>query len=79
VVEDINNNRFVVGGKPNTKVYWQVTGERVDFTSEAIRQLMPVEQLKTGALNAPTLNNESMSARMTKLERGEELPARTVK
>jgi hypothetical protein len=69
VLEDIKGNTFVIGGKPKTKVYWQVTGERADVSAEAIRRLMPVEQLKTGALSGRMLDDEFLSGCMEQLER----------
>jgi hypothetical protein len=69
VLEDIKGNTFVIGGKPGTKVYWQVTGERADVSAEAIRRLMPVEQLKTGALSGRMLDDEFLSGCMEQLER----------
>jgi len=69
VAEDIQNNRFVIGGKPGTKVYWQVTGERQDVSAEATRRMMPVEQLKTGPLAGRMLDDEFLSGCMEQLER----------
>jgi hypothetical protein len=69
VAEDVKDNRFVIGGKPNTKVYWQVTGERQDVSAEATRRMMPVEQPKTGALAGRMLDDEFLSGCMAQLER----------
>jgi len=69
VAEDIKGNTFVIGGKPGTKVYWQVTGERADVSAEAIRRMMPVEQPKTGALSGRMLDDEFLSGCMEQLER----------
>jgi len=69
VAEDIKGNTFVIGGKPGTKVYWQVTGERADVSAEAIRRMMPVEQLKTGPLAGRMLDDEFLSGCMEQLER----------
>jgi hypothetical protein len=68
VAEDVKGNRFVIGGKPGTKVYWQVTGERQDVSAEAIRRMMPVEQPKTGALAGRMLDDEFLSGCMEQLE-----------
>ncbi len=68
VAEDIKGNSFVIGGKPGTKVYWQVTGERADVSAEAIRRMMPVEQPKTGALSGRMLDDEFLSGCMEQLE-----------
>ena len=69
VAEDIKGNTFVIGGKPGTKVYWQVTGERADVSAEAIRRMMPVEQPKTGGLAGRMLDDEFLSGCMEQLER----------
>jgi hypothetical protein len=69
VAEDIKGNTFVIGGKPGTKVYWQVTGERQDVSAEAIRRMMPVEQPKTGALAGRMLDDEFLAGCMEQLER----------
>ena len=69
VAEDVSGNRFVIGGKPGTKVYWLVTGERQDVSAEAIRRTMPVEQPKTGALAGRMLDDEFLSGCMEQLER----------
>jgi len=68
VVEEIHNNQFVIGGKPGTKVYWMVTGERKDQSAEIIRALMPVEQQKTGALVGRSLDDEFLATTMMQLE-----------
>jgi len=69
VAEKISGNRFVIGGKPGTEVYWQVTGERQDVSAEAIRRMMPVEQPKTGPLAGRMLDDEFLSGCMEQLER----------
>ncbi len=69
VAEEIKGNTFVIGGKPGTKVYWQVTGERADVSAEVIRRLMPIEQPKTGALANRMLDDEFLSGCMEQLER----------
>jgi len=69
VLEDVQDNRFVIGGKPGTKVYWLVTGERADVSAEVIRRLMPVEQEKKGALSGRMLDDEFLSGCMEQLER----------
>jgi len=68
VVEEVHNNQFVIGGKPGTKVYWMVTGERKDQSAEIIRALMPVEQPKTGALVDRSLDDEFLATTMKQLE-----------
>ncbi len=69
VLEDVKDNRFVIGGKPNTKVYWQVTGERQDVSAEAIRRLISFEQPKNGKLRSRMLDDEFLSGVMLQLER----------
>ncbi len=69
VAEDIKGNTFVIGGKPGTKVYWLVTGERQDVSAEAIRRLMPVEQPKTGELKGRMLDDDFLVGCMEQLER----------
>jgi len=68
VVEEVHNNQFVIGGKPGTKVYWMVTGERKDQSAEIIRAMMPVEQPKTGALVGRSLDDEFLATTMKQLE-----------
>ncbi|MGQ9708754.1 MAG: hypothetical protein ACUVUR_07785, partial [bacterium] len=69
VAEDVKGNVFVIGGKPGTKVYWQVTGERQDVSAEVIRRMMPVEQTKTGELVGRMLDDEFLSGCLKQLER----------
>jgi len=69
VAEDVAGNRFAIGGKPGTKVYWQVTGERKDVSAEATRRMMPVEQPKTGPLAGRMLDDEFISGCMAQLKR----------
>jgi len=69
VAEDIIGNRFVVGGKPGTKVYWQVTGDRKDPSAEITRYIMPVEQLKTGSLAGHSLDDDFLRSTKDQLDR----------
>jgi hypothetical protein len=69
VAEDVSGNRFVIGGKPGTKVYWQVTGERQDVSAEITRRLMPVEQPKTGVLAGTMLDDDFLRGTMDQLVR----------
>jgi len=69
VAEDVKDNRFVIGGPANAKVYWMVTGERIDVSAEATRRMMPVEQPKTGTLSGRMLDDEFLSGCMEQLER----------
>jgi hypothetical protein len=68
VAEDISGNQFVIGGKPGMKVYWQVTGDRKDPSAEIIRDMMPVEQPKTGALAGRSLDDDFLVGCMQQLE-----------
>jgi len=69
VAEKVSGNRFVIGGRPGMEVYWQVTGERADVSAEAIRRMMPVEQVKTGSLTGRMLDDEFLAGCMEQLER----------
>jgi hypothetical protein len=57
IAEDVSGNHFAIGGKPGTKVYWTVTGERKDETAEICKVMTPVEQPKTGALAGRSLDD----------------------
>jgi len=63
VAEEISGNRFAIGGKPNTKVYWQVTGERKDIHAEIARIQTPVVQEKTGDLRGHSIDDDAMIGR----------------
>jgi hypothetical protein len=69
VVEKVKDNRFVIGGKPGADVYWMVTGSRKDPSAEIARILMPVEQVKEGALAGHSLDDEFLVSTMAQLER----------
>jgi hypothetical protein len=69
VVEKVKDNRFVIGGKPGADVYWMVTGSRKDPSAEIARILMPVEQVKEGALIGQSLDDEFLVTTMAQLER----------
>jgi len=68
VAEDVSGNRFAIGGKPGTKVYWLVTGDRKDQSAEIIRAMMPVEQPKTGALARRMLDDDLLASCLKQLE-----------
>ncbi len=68
VAEEVMGNRLTIGGKPGTKVFWTVTGERKDVSAEATRRMMPVEQPKTGKLASRMLDDEFISGCMGQLE-----------
>lgn len=57
IAEDVSGNHFTIGGKPGTKVYWTVTGERKDMTAEICKAMTPVEQPKSGALAGRSLDD----------------------
>jgi hypothetical protein len=69
VAEKVNDNRFVIGGKPGTEVYWTVTAERGDPSAEITRILMPVEQTKEGSLAGRSLDDDFLATTMSQLER----------
>jgi hypothetical protein len=69
VAEDMEDNHFVIGGPPNTKVYWTVTGDRKDPSAEIIRIIMPVEQLKEGGLAGHSLDDDFLASTKAQLER----------
>ena len=69
VAEEVVGNRFTIGGKPGTKVFWQVTGERQDVSAEITRRLMPVEQPKTGVLAGTMLDDDFLRGAMDQLVR----------
>jgi hypothetical protein len=56
VAEDVAGNSFAIGGRPGTKVYWTVTGERKDDVAADARASMPVEQPKTDELRGRSVN-----------------------
>jgi hypothetical protein len=60
VAEDITGNRFVIGGNPNTKVYWEVTGERKDIHAEIARLQTPVVQEKRRSLRNHSIDDDAM-------------------
>ena len=69
VAEDVAGNRFAIGGRPGTRVYWMVTGERKDVGAEAIRRMIPVEQPKTGMLAGTSRDDDFLVGCMDQLER----------
>jgi hypothetical protein len=68
VAEKISENRFVVGGKPGTEVYWTVIAERKDMHAEIARILTPVEQQKTGDLIGHSLDDDGLVSIYNELE-----------
>jgi hypothetical protein len=69
VAEEVQNNRFVIGGKPGTKVHWVVTGERKDPSAEITKIIMPVEQAKDGDLAGRSLDDDFLCSTREQLER----------
>ncbi|KPL18387.1 MAG: hypothetical protein AMJ92_08075 [candidate division Zixibacteria bacterium SM23_81] len=69
VAEKVKGNRFVIGGKPGTEVYWTVTAERKDQSAEITKILMPVEQPKDGSLAGRSLDDDFLATTMMQLER----------
>jgi hypothetical protein len=68
VAEEVSGNTFVIGGKPGTKVYWTVTGDRKDQSAEIARTIMPVEQVKEKELAGRSLNDEFLVSTRAQLE-----------
>jgi hypothetical protein len=68
VSEEVSGNHFVIGGKPSTKVFWTVSGERKDETAEIGRLLQPVEMRKTGHLRGVSLDDAMLVGAMSELE-----------
>ena len=69
VAEKVNGNRFTVGGKPGTEVFWTVTGERRDLAADMARIFTPVEQEKTDDLSGHSLDDDALSGYMDGLEK----------
>ncbi|MCX7785821.1 MAG: hypothetical protein N2201_06330 [candidate division WOR-3 bacterium] len=69
VVDEVKGNTFVIGGKPNTKVYWIVTGDRKDQSAEITRIIMPVEQTKDNELRGRSLDDDFLSVTKEQLDR----------
>jgi hypothetical protein len=68
IAEEVRGNQFVIGGKPGTKVFWTVTGERKDQSAEIGKILMPVEQPKTGELAGLMFDDDFLVNCMKQLE-----------
>jgi hypothetical protein len=69
VSEKVTGNRFVIGGKAGTEVYWTVTGDRKDQSAEITRILMPVEQPKEDELAGHSLDDDFLATTKAQLER----------
>jgi hypothetical protein len=68
VSEKVSGNRFIIGGKPGTEVYWTVTGDRKDQAAEITRILMPVEQNKEGGLAGHSVDDDFLATTKAQLE-----------
>ena len=69
VADKVVGNRFVIGGKPGTEVYWTVTGERKDQLAEVTRARMPVEKPRTGVLVGRSISDANLAGAMPELQR----------
>jgi hypothetical protein len=68
VEDEVNGNRFVIGGKPGAKVFWTVTGERKDPSARVIATLTPVEQNKDGHLVGRSLDDDFLAVTLDQLK-----------
>jgi hypothetical protein len=69
VADKVVGNRFVIGGKPGTEVYWTVTGERKDQLAEITRVRMPVQKPRTGSLVGRSISDANLAGAMPELQR----------
>jgi hypothetical protein len=69
IAEEVQNNRFMIGGKPGTEVHWMVTGERKDPSAKITKIIMPVEQTKDGDLAGRSLDDDFLCSTREQLER----------
>jgi hypothetical protein len=69
VAVDVAGNSFSIGGRPGTKVYWTVTGERKDQLAEITRLRMPVQERRTGALAGRSISDASLAGSLPELQR----------
>ncbi len=68
IVQNVEHNRFVIGGTPGLEIDWLVTAERKDQSAEIIRQLLPVEQIKEGAMVDHSIDDDFLAATRMQLE-----------
>jgi hypothetical protein len=68
IAEEVTGNRFMVGGKPGTKFFWTVSGEREDQNAQLTRILTPVEQQKTGKMVGHSVDDDGLVGNMARLE-----------
>jgi hypothetical protein len=69
VAVDVAGNSFSIGGRPGTKVYWAVTGERKDQVAEITRIRMPVQKRRTGALVGRSISDANLVGALPELQR----------
>jgi hypothetical protein len=69
VAVDVAGNSFSIGGRPGTKVYWTVTGERKDQVAEITRARIPVQKRRTGALVGRSISDANLVGAMPELQR----------
>jgi len=69
VAVDVAGNSFSIGGRPGTKVYWVVTGERKDQVAEITRIRTPVQKRRTGALVGRSISDANLVGAMPELQR----------
>jgi hypothetical protein len=69
VAEKEANNRFVIGGRPGTEVFWTVTGERNDPVGQMYRLTLPVEQPRTGHLVGRSITDDALVGLQSELQR----------
>jgi uncharacterized protein YjbI with pentapeptide repeats len=69
VAADVAANSFSIGGRPGTKVYWTVTGERKDQLAEVTRIRVPVQKRRTGALVGRSISDANLAGALPELQR----------
>ncbi len=69
VAVDVAGNSFSIGGRPGTKVYWTVTGERKDQVAEITRIRTPVQKRRTGALVGRSISDANLVGALPELQR----------
>ncbi len=69
IVENVRDNRFVIGGKPGTEVHWTVTGERRDPSAEITKTVLPVEQEKEGKFIGHSIDDDFLAVTKEHLDK----------
>jgi hypothetical protein len=69
IAVDVAGNSFSIGGRPGTKVYWAVTGERKDQVAEITRIRTPVQKRRTGALVGRSISDANLVGALPELQR----------